>query len=71
MLLLNTLTILNALVLYVAVEWSGSIPGGVKNFNLYLGTGCVSFVFLFCVVSFSGPHIVLTTFSGRPAIVSV
>ena len=43
---------------------------GVKNFNFYSGTGCVSFV---CVVSFvfSGgdPDIVQTTHSGRPAIV--
>ena len=23
----------------------GSIPGRVRDFNLYLGTGCVSFVF--------------------------
>ena len=23
----------------------GSVPGGVKNFNFYPGTGCVSFVF--------------------------
>ena len=48
----------------------GSIPGGVRNFNFYPGTGCVSFV---CVLSYAvsgrGPGIVLTTQSGRPALV--
>ena len=34
----------------------GSIPGGVRNFN-------------FCVVFGGGPDIVLTTHSGRPALV--
>ena len=42
----------------------GSIPGGVRNVNSYLGIGCVSFA---CVVSGDGPDIVLTR-SGRPAL---
>ena len=44
----------------------GSIPGGVRNFNFCPGIGCVSFV---CVVFDRGPAIVLTTHSGRPALV--
>ena len=48
----------------------GSIPGGVRNFNLCPGIGCVSFVcVLSCVVIGGGPDIVLTTHSGRPALV--
>ena len=48
----------------------GSIPGGVRNFNSYPGIGCVSFVcVLSCVVFGGGPDIVLTTHSGRPALV--
>ena len=46
----------------------GSIPGGVRNFNFYPGTGCVLCV-LSDVVSGGDPDIVLTTYSGRPAIV--
>ena len=46
----------------------GSIPGGVRNFNSYPGIVCV-----LCVLSFAasggGPYIVLTTHSGRPALV--
>ena len=39
-----------------------SIPGGVRNFNLYPGTRCVFLVcVLFCVVSGGGPDILLTT----------
>ena len=60
----------------VTVAWSveslpsnsGSIPGGVRN--LISGIGCVSFV---CVLPYDvtggGPDIVLTTHSGRPALV--
>ena len=48
----------------------GSIPGGIRNFNSYPGTGCVSFVcVLSSVVSGGGLDIVLTTHSGRPALV--
>ena len=48
----------------------GSIPGGVRNFNFRPGIGCVSFVcVLSCVVFGGGPDIVLTTHSGRPALV--
>ena len=48
----------------------GSIPGGVRNFNFCPGIGCVSFVcVLSCVVFGGGPDIVLTTHSGRPALV--
>ena len=48
----------------------GSIPGGIKNFNFCPGIGCVSFVcVLSCVVSDGGPNIVLTTHSGKPALV--
>ena len=47
----------------------GSIPGGVKNFNFCPGIGCVSFVcVLSCVVCGGGPDIVLTSHSGRPAL---
>ena len=46
----------------------GSIPGGVRNFNFCPGIGCVLCVLL-CVVSCVGPDIVLTTHSGRPALV--
>ena len=46
----------------------GSIPGGVRNFNLCPGIVCVSFVcVLSCIVFGGGPDIVLTTHSGRPA----
>ena len=45
----------------------GSIPGGVRN--RISGIGCVSFVrVLSCVVFGGGPDIVLTTHSGRPAL---
>ena len=48
----------------------GSIPGGVRNFNFYPGTRCVSFVcVLSSIVSGGGPDIVLTTHSGRPVLV--
>ena len=48
----------------------GSILGGVRNFNFCAGIGCVSFVcVLSCDVSGGGPDIVLTTHSGRPALV--
>ena len=40
----------------------GSIPGGIRNFNFYTGTGSVSFVcVLSCVVSGGGPDVLLTT----------
>ena len=42
----------------------GSIPGGVRNLNIYPGIGCV----LSCVVSGEGPDIKLTTDSGRSAL---
>ena len=49
---------------------SGSIPGEVRNFNFYPGTGCVSFMcVLSCVVSGGAPDIVLATHSGRPDLV--
>ena len=49
---------------------TGSIPGGVKNFNFWHGIGCVSYVcVLSCIVFGVGPDIVLTTHSGRPALV--
>ena len=48
----------------------GLIPGRVRNFNLCSGIGCVSFLcILSCVVFGGGPDIVLTTHSGRPALV--
>ena len=47
----------------------GSIPSGVRNFNFRPGIGCVSFVFMSCVVFGGGPDIVLTTHSGRLALV--
>ena len=48
----------------------GSIPGRVRNFNSYPGNGCVSFVCVLpCAVSGGGPDIVLTTHSGRLALV--
>ena len=48
----------------------GSIPGGVRNFKICPGIGCVSFVcVLSCVVFGRGPGIVLTTHSGRPGLV--
>ena len=43
----------------------GSIPGGIRDFNMYPGTGYVFFV---CVVSGSGLVILLITDSGIPAI---
>ena len=47
-----------------------SIPGGISNFNFYPEIGCVSFVcVLSCVVFGGGPDTVLTTHSGRPALV--
>ena len=42
----------------------GSIPGGVRNFNFYAGTRCVSFV-----VSDGGLNIVLSTLAERSALV--
>ena len=48
----------------------GLIPSGVMNFNFCPGIGCVSFVcILSCVVFGRDPDIVLTTYSGRPALV--
>ena len=48
----------------------GSILGGVRNFNFYPGTGCVCPLFVFCPVLYDGgPDIVLTTRSGRSAVV--
>ena len=48
----------------------GTIPGGVRNFNFCPGIGCVPFVcVLFRVVFGGGLDIVLTTHSGRPALV--
>ena len=48
----------------------GSIPGRVRDFNLYPGTGCVYFLFvLSCVVSSGGPVILLATGRGRLALV--
>ena len=41
-----------------------SILGGVRNFNLHPGTGCV----LSYVVPVGGPDIVLTSHSERPAL---
>ena len=53
-----------------SVESLPSNPAGVRNFNFCPGIGCVSFVcVLSCIVSGSGPDIVLTTHSGRPALV--
>ena len=49
--------------------FSGSIPGGVRNFNSYPGIGYVSIVCVLSgVVSGGGPAVVLTTHSGRPAL---
>ena len=45
-----------------------SIPGGVRNFNSYPEIECMFFV-LSCAVSGGGLDIVLTTHSGRPALV--
>ena len=48
----------------------GSIPGEVRNFNFCPGIGSVSFVcVLSCVIFGGGPDIVLTTHSGRSALV--
>ena len=48
----------------------GSIRGGVRNFNSCPGIGCVSFAcVLSCAVFCGGPDIMLTTHSGRPALV--
>ena len=50
----------------------GGITGGVRNFNFCSGIGCVSFVcVLSCVVFGGGRDVVLTTHSGRPALVYV
>ena len=46
----------------------GSIPGGVRYFNLSWDWVCV-FCVLSCVVLGRGPDIVLTTHSGRSALV--
>ena len=47
-----------------------SIPGGVKNFNFYLGTRYMPFFLVLSgVVSSDGPDIALATHSGRPALV--
>ena len=48
---------------------SGSISGGIRNFNSILGLGASLACVLFCDVSSGRPDIVLTTHSGRPAIV--
>ena len=48
----------------------GSIPCGVRDFNLYPGSG---YVFFACVLSYvdlgGGPNFLLTTCSGRSALV--
>ena len=44
----------------------GSIPGMTIDFNLYFGTGCMSFV---CAVFGGGPNILLTTLFRSPALV--
>ena len=46
----------------------GSIPSGVRNFNFYLGTGCVLYV-QSCVFSGGGHDIVLSTLSRRLTLV--
>ena len=47
----------------------GSIPGDNRNFNLYYGTGCVSFVFvLSCGVSGESPDVLLASDSGSPLV---
>ena len=46
----------------------GSIPGGVGNFNFCPGIGCVSFVCVLSCVVFGGDPDMLTTHSGRPAL---
>ena len=49
---------------------TGSIPGGVRNFNLNPGTGYVTIVCVISSVVYGGdPDIVLTTHSGRPVLV--
>ena len=54
-----------------ATRRSGSIPGGVSNFNSYPGMWCMSFVcVLSCAVSGGGPDIV-TSHSGSPTFVYV
>ena len=55
---------------------TGSIPGGIRNFNFYPETGCVSFVCdLYCIVSGGGPDhtthshvksVLLSLSSNRP-----
>ena len=48
----------------------GSFPGGVRNFNFYPGIGCLSFAcVLSCVVFGGGPDNLLTTHSGKTALV--
>ena len=48
----------------------GSVPDWVRNFNFCPGIGCVSFVCVLSCVAFDGvPDIVLTSHSGRPALV--
>ena len=50
----------------------GSISDRVRNFNFYPGTECMSFACVLpCFVSGYGPNNVLTTLSGRPALVYV
>ena len=48
----------------------GSIPGEVRNFTFYPGTGCVSFIWvLSCVVPGGDPDIMLTDFTEtRPCV---
>ena len=66
--LLNNLSGMVGRISAFQLGGQGSIPGGVKDFNLYPGTECVSFVF--CPVFFgSGPDVLLTTDPGRPAFV--
>ena len=43
---------------------------GVTDFNIYLGTGCVSFVYILSFVVYGGgPDILLNTYSGSRGLV--
>ena len=49
---------------------TGSIPGGVRNFNFCPGIECVlCLCSVLCILSGGGPDIVLTAHSRRPALV--